>query len=646
MTRETAQTLPIITALIIAIAPHTLGLPLWINLWCAILWGYMLLRMKTGWPLPGRILRYTLTLVSILGLLATYRVRLGGDAFVGLLALMAAIKPFEMPTHRHRMITILLTYFIIITSLFRSDSLFILLYMLFSVFITTTALIRINTPSGSFKTSAKLSFLIQAGALPLVLLLFLVFPRLPGSLVGLEDQTTAATGFSDRLSPGSISRLIQDETPAFRVEFEGNIPPAQQLYWRGIVFNAFDGRTWTALRDGFPEAPTARKNPDGAISYTVVTPPHFSHRLMALDRPVQGPSWSKIFGDARLVSLKKIVQKTAYNAVSVLPDNSGRWNLPVPGGHPPPRISISEQIPNPGARKLAQALGKESATPEKKAAAVLSLFNRNGFSYSTRPPRLGRAPVDEFLLKTKTGYCEHYASAFAYMMNIMGVPARVIGGYLGGELNPFGNYLIVRKAYAHAWAEYYDQAWGWVRVDPTLAVRPDRIAVHPDGTFVRNQKTALSFLHKTRYMMDALNLKWETWFTGYSLAEQMNLLNLLGLAQKGKGAGTLLALLTALTLAVFLTLLTIAMKFKRDPKDPVKQAYDLFLKKMNRAGLSPDPGQDPIEFFRTCMDKRPDLASRLQAIMDLYVDLRYKRDTGALPRAFADSIRKLKIRQQ
>ena len=644
MSRENQSPLPIILALITAMAPHTPGLPLWINLWCLALWGYMLLRMKTGWPLPGRIFRYTLTIVSILGLLATFRVQLGGDAFVGLLALMAAIKPFEMPTHRHRMITILLTYFIIITSLFRSDSLFILVYMLFSVFITTTALIRINTPDGSIKKSASLAFLIQAGALPLVLLLFLVFPRLPGSLVGLEDQSTATSGFSDRLSPGSVSRLLQDNTPAFRVEFQGEIPPAAQLYWRGIIFNTFDGRTWESVPSRFPARISSGQPPANVTTYTVLTPPHFSHRLMALDRPVQGPPWSRITRDGRLVSLKKIVQKTTYGAVSVLPDNSGQWHSPTPARQKAFAVKILETIPNPGTRQLALELGKNAATAGDKASALISHFNQGGFSYSTSPPRLGRAPVDEFLLRTKTGYCEHYAAAFAYMMNILGVPARVVGGYLGGELNPFANYLIVRQAYAHAWAEYYDPGRGWVRVDPTLAVSPDRITVHPDGSVVRTQRTALSLFNRTRYMMDALNLKWETWFTGYSLAEQLSWLNMLGLAKKGKGAGGLLALFTVLALAVFFILLAIATKFRKAPKDPVACAYDLFLKKMDRTGIIPAPGQGPLDFFQACMDKTPELAADIRPIMDLYVDLRYKRDTGKSPRAFAGSIRKFNPR--
>lgn len=246
MTRESAIVVPIIFALVTAIAPHTPGLPLWINVWCLVMWGYMLVRLKTGWPIPGNRIRYGLAFSGIAGLLLTYQVRIGADAFVGLLALMAAIKPFEMATHRHQMITVLLTYFIIITSLFRSESMFIVLYMFFSVLITTIALVRVNAPRDNLRDSIRLGGNILAQAIPLMVLLFLLFPRMPGSVFGIQDKTRGRSGFSDQLSPGSVTHLARDHTPAFRAEFKGPVPPANQLYWPGVVFQNFDGKTWTS----------------------------------------------------------------------------------------------------------------------------------------------------------------------------------------------------------------------------------------------------------------------------------------------------------------------------------------------------------------------------------------------------------------
>lgn len=629
LAQERRQILPIIAALIAAIAPHTPDLPLWIIIWCGLLWGYVLVRLKTGWPMPSRFITYFLTFVSIIGLLATFRIRIGGDAFVGLLALMAAVKPFEMPDHRHRMITILLTYFIIITSLFRSDSLFILIYMVFSVFVTTIALVRINSPGESLRPSAALAFSIIARALPLMAVLFLVFPRLPGSLFGLEDPSAGRSGFSEKLSLNGISSMIQDPTPAFRVEFEKTVPEPSQLYWRGIAFQSFDGRTWKEVPDkNFLPKPDQT---DQGIAYTILMPPNFSHRLMALDRPLEGPGWTRISPDHTMKALRKNIQKTAYRAISALPDRTGSWNAPLPDKKP--FIFISEDHPNPRTRSLALALTRKTKEPEAKARSFLSYFKANGFSYTLNPPPAAGRDLDSFLFDARTGFCGHYASAFAYMMNVAGVPARVIGGYLGGELNPYGNYLTVRQAYAHAWAEYYDPVRGWVRTDPTLVVRPDRLTVHPDGSQARaaDSLSTISFFRKAGFALDALNIRWEAWFTGYSSAEQKAWLNALGLGKGTRQAGGILILLSLFSIIAFAGILIFRIRRRSPAEDQISRAWRLFAKKLSKAGLVPAPGQGPVGFASDCAARRPDLSPAIELIMDLYINLRYKQQAEARP---------------
>ncbi len=383
--RERQEVVPIIVALVVAIAPHVPGLPLWINLWCLIMWGYMLLRLKTGWPLPRPIIMYLLAFLGLVGLLATFRSGIGGDAFVGLMALGAAIKPFEMPTHRHKMITILLTYFIIITSLFRSESLFIVIYMLFSVFVTTTAMVRINAPGSTLKQSRKLAGTILAQAIPLVIVLFLVFPRLPDSLFGLQDPSRGKSGFSESMQPGQISAMAQDQTPAFRVEFESTIPPADQLYWRGVVFQEFDGRTWRPLPgQGFVpyQAKKTTGNPEQygeTISYSILMAPHHSRWLMALDRPIKGPAWTMLGKDHSLKARQKITKKTQYEAVSLLPGSQGWWSGTEPDRDSglfqkkqlPNRITRAKHM-NPRTRKLVLEITGQPGTPKEKADRILT----------------------------------------------------------------------------------------------------------------------------------------------------------------------------------------------------------------------------------------------------------------------------------
>lgn len=637
MNRDKDQVLPIIVALVVAVAPHTPGLPLWINLWCLGMWGYTLARLKTGWPMPGALIRHTLTFTAILGLLLTFQARIGGDAFVGLLALMAAIKPFEMPTHRHRMITILLTYFIIITSLFRSDSIFIVLYMFFSVFVTTTALVKINLPQGSLGQSRKLAGTILAQAIPLMAILFLVFPRLPGSVFGIQDKTRAKTGFSELLQPGSVSNMAQNQETAFRAEFNGKLPEASQLYWRGIVFQQFDGKAWRPNPTSSANPPRKSQAPGSApknkISYTIGLEPHNNRWLMSLDRPMQGPSWAKLSRDFTLKARKAITQTTRYKLISSLPLPSGAWeSSPWDSQYPKAQQIIARaDKSNPRTRKLAlkltQELAGQASTPREKADKILTYFSNNPFVYSLTPPLARAHPIDSFVMDTKTGYCEHYASAFAFMMNVAGVPARVVGGYLGGELNPYGNFLTIRQSYAHAWVEFFDPDNGWTRLDPTLVVAPERILTNPDGSSASAaaRTTTLSFLRKLQFALDTMNLRWEAWFTGYSYFEQKIWLKTLGLIKTDLPAPGILIILTLAGLAIFSIFLIWLFRPSQTRPDPIHIAWDKFCRKLAGIGLFPEKGQGPVGFAHTCTEKRQDLKPEIQLILDLYTSIRYKK---------------------
>lgn len=629
---EPPDTVPIILALAAAIAPHIPDLPLWITLWCVLMLGYTLIRLKTGWPRPSPRVCHLLTVLAVFGLLAGHGLVIDADAFVGLMCLMAAIKPFEMPTHRHKMITILLTYFISITALFRSDSIFIVVYMLFSVFVTTTALIRINAPDREMRRCRRLSAAILAQALPLVVILFLVFPRLPESLFGIQDPGRGRSGFSEVLQPGGISSMALDRTPAFRVEFLSGRPRPEQLYWRGVVFQAFDGRTWRPLVDRTP-APGNGNPPEHGqtIGYKILMAPHNSHWLMALDRPLKGPDWTTVGQDNCLTSRIRITQKTQYQAVSQLPD-TGR-PVPDPGDAGrraaaglPGRIAAVGNL-NPRARSLARKLTENSDASAEKADAILSYFRDNGFVYSLNPPKSGSAhSVDEFIFEARKGYCEHYASAFAFMMNAAGVPARVVGGYLGGELNPYGGYLIVRQSYAHAWAEYFDKSRGWIRTDPTGVVAPERMTTNPDGSSALFGVSAGSapLMTRVRFVLDTVNLRWESWFTGYSFLDQQAWAAALGMTP---GSHTPAVSLTVLTVLGFLGLAVFLVRRSHgstSSPDPVAAAFKRLEKKLSRVGLARKTGQGPVNYLKTAMAGQPDMAREIQMIMDLYISLRYK----------------------
>lgn len=623
-TDESVFVTPIISALVVAILPHVPGLPLWINLWCLAMWGYMLVRLRTGWPVPGTIIRHGLAVGGLAGLMLTFSIRLGSDAFVGLMAIMAAIKPFEMATHRHRMITILLTYFIIITSLFRSDSLWILVYMLLSVFITTTALIRINHPMGRLRSSFGLSARILAQAIPLAVILFLLFPRLQDSLFGIRDTGAGRTGFSNVLQPGSVSRMSLDDSPAFRAIFQDRLPPADALYWRAIVFNRFNGREWRPghfpTRAGLPETDPGGL-PVKEFDHTIVLEPHKSRWLVALDRPVRGPDDVRITSASTLQARGKVRKKKTYQVVSVIREGGGVSSQGVPA-----RIGSGH---NPRARELARKLTAGSRNAREKIDRILAYFSENRFTYTLNPHRSSGQPVDDFLFRSRTGYCEHFASATAFMLNAADVPARIVGGFLGGELNPYGNYLNIKNAFAHAWVEAFIPARGWIRIDPTLAVEPDRLARNPDGSRSYDGEVGFSLplLKKLEYMLEAVNQGWINWFTGYSHAGQRALLAKLGL-EKALDQPVVMGIFLGLTLLVLAICILFFGKaiMPKQAADPTASAYRRFLKKLSRVGLQRHPARGPRDFAREVSEKRPDLAPDVTAITDLYIRLRFCKD--------------------
>lgn len=634
---------PILAALVVAIFPHIGRLPPWIIFWCVIMWGYILLSFRFNWPRPGKNLRRVLTIIGILGLLFTFSRRLDQDAYLGLLAVMAALKPFEMETHRDRMITVFLAYFIVITSLFLSETLLITIYMFMSVVVTTAVLIRINDPGGRFTANLKLSALIMAQALPVMLLLFFLFPRIEGSLFGLWFSSAAKSGFSDSLSPGGVAMLVENDAVAFRVSFEGETPSASLLYWRGIVFSDFDGRGWHAQR----HAHESRTLPKGQnpISYTVTLEPHHYRWLFVLEMPAKTLRLAAFLNDYTLRTPRPVSRQTQYEMTSYTRYHTGPEDEKTLR-----QCILLPENSNPRARQLAAEITADASTAVEKADQVFNFFRDNGFTYTLEPPRLGRHSVDDFIFASRRGYCEHYASAFAFMMRAVKVPARIVGGYLGGEINPYANYLIVRQLDAHAWVEIWDTENGWIRVDPTAAVAPDRISegmrsvLSAGGAagFFERLGGLSSFFYQARMGWDAINTGWRAFFEGYSHEVQRALLEKIGIR-----SGVLAASFKAMLLMVALAGMIIggyAWFFLRPPRrkpDAVQKYYARYCEKLARAGFARKPDQGPIDYMQLVLKNRPDLQKQVVPITDLYVRLRYRDQAaeGDLA-AFVEKVRK------
>ena len=627
MKSDAGQAPAVIGALAAALFPHALRLPPWIVIWCGGLWGDGVLAAKYGWRRPGQWTRTGLTLAGIFGAMVSFGHTLGGDAFAGLLAVMAGLKPLEMASHRDRMVTAFLAYFIVITSLFVYENLAMTLYMGLSVLVTTSVLIRLNHPEGALSRHFRLSGIIMAQALPLTVILFFLFPRIQGSLWGVPQDSQATSGFSDTMSPGGVSRMVQSDEIAFQARFQGAVPERRRLYWRGIVFYDFDGRSWRwKLRAPVPMDPLEGEDP---ATYTIGLAPHRDRWLFALDLPATDPDIARLFPDYTLMRRGKVRRKLHYRLTSLMTYNTGP-------AHRRDRAAALE-LPeggNPRSRDLARRWTQGGDDPREIVDAALRTIREENFVYTLSPPTLGADPIDSFLFDTRRGYCEHYASAFAFLMRAADVPARVVGGYQGGTRNPYGSYVTVRQSDAHAWVEVYLEAEGWVRVDPTAAVAPDRIergvaaALAPGEApaFLAGGRFGEDFRlwRAIRDGWDAVNIGWDMWFAGYAFEQQQSLLRKIGIDLRS-WKGPVRALMLAFGL-IALIALGFGIRIFRKPRetaDPVREIYASFCRKLARVGLERDPHQGPLAFADRIAGRRPDLESAARGIIDRYVRLRY-----------------------
>jgi len=616
----------ILVALVIAVIPYWLRLPIWITAWALFFWGYAFQTTYRNWPLPKPWLRQTLIPFGLLGVLFSYDWALAGDTFVGMLAIMVSLKPLEIRTHRDKMITVFLSYFIILTHLLYDNSFFIALYMLVSVCITTAVLIHINHTSAGMPAHLKLSARIMIQAFPLTIALFILFPRIQGHFWGVFNPAAERTGFSERLSPGDISSLAQDNAIAFRVDFHGNIPAPDHLYWRGIVFWYFTGQSWERGN----RAPT-RQSPflgTETVQYTISLEPHDKRWWFALDLPEFAPRRVRLLDDFSLTSWRRVTVRTVYTLRSHLAFHTGPlrfWEAAA--------LELPPQG-NPKARALAQDWWRQNREPEAIVAKALSFLKENGFGYTLRPTLLEGDSIDDFLFRTRNGYCEHFASAFAFLMRAAHIPARIVGGYLGGERNPFGNYLIVRQSDAHAWVEVWLPKTGWTRIDPTSAIAPARVqqgsaaALPPAERPIYLSSQYLATLYRywkpVQFAWDRVNTGWNLRVIGYSRSQQQELLTsgeIMGASVKRILIGLLfLSAAIAMGLGVFYWGLR---KSDLIQTERVQRAYEIFCQKLARTTRPRRPEQGPVDYGRQVAGERADLAQRVAEITALYVRLRY-----------------------
>ncbi len=651
----------LLVAQAVAIFPLFFYLPFWVPiLWLACMsWRIQIFR--GAWAFPSNRIKTTLGIVCIVALFVSYAGSIGVEPLVAFLLISFVLKLLEVRSRKDVLVIIYVGFIIIAAQFLFYQTIFIAVYGCISVMLVLCAW---NAIYRSRALSAKRQVKVSAGlvlqSLPLMVLLFLVLPRV-GSLWHVPlPQKTGTTGFSDTMSPGDFSALSQSSEVAFRVTFndvngQQRIPPRAHWYWRGLVLDDFDGRNWKHDQRSFfnmaGRAMGASKPPDqwrlelqgvGSSNstlwdydYKILMEAHQQRWLFTLMAPVSVESSAHRlrFAPNYLTQARKpISSRTQYSVRSVTN------YLAAPDGLTSQEYTRNTAIPrgsNPRAQALAQSWRQEGLRAEHIVDRALANYTQS-FDYTLRPPPLGTHSVDEFLFVTRKGFCEHFASSFVVLMRAAGIPARVVVGYQGGEWNPIEQYVIVRQSDAHAWAEIWLPKRGWLRVDPTAAVSPSRIERGLEASLqTEADRRLLTSAFSARWLtslqlrIDAVSYSWHQWVLGYDNETQQGIFKRWFGGIDAWRIGAFFVLAVGALLLVYFVLLT--WKGKVAYAYPEQAIYALLLKKLARQGYAPQPGETPLAFAERVGNENKQWSVALRRIHLLYTRIAYAGETRLLP---------------
>ena len=542
--RDSRDTLFLLFVIGWVLLPQVGELPLWCTVLAAavLAWrGWLAVTLR---PLPTRWWLLVLLVLTVAGTLFTHKTLLGRDAGVTLIVGLLTLKTLEMRARRDAFVVFFLSFFTMLTNFFFSQSLLTAAAMLLALMGLLTALVNAHMPVGKpplLEAAKTAGWMTLLGA-PIMVVLFVLFPRLAPLWGVPEDAMSGRSGLSATMEVGNIARLALDDSIAMRVRFDGAAPRQSDLYFRGPVLSTFDGREWRPLRSGFParmQPPANLKVQGTALKYQVTLQPNNRPWLLLLDATPAAPA---LFGfnatmtaDLQWQTERPITDLIRYTAQSYPDFSHGPERrlaalqdyLELPAGFNPRTLQL--------ALELQREPGAGGANGEKLVAEVLERLRSGGYTYTLEPGVFGQHSADEFWFDRREGFCEHIASSFVILMRALNVPARIVTGYQGGEQNSVDGFWIVRQRDAHAWTEVWLEGRGWVRVDPTAAVAPGRIGAFerleaPRGVIAQalfgnvNPELAL----RLRALWDATNNGWNQWILNYTQGKQLNLLKNLG----------------------------------------------------------------------------------------------------------------------
>lgn len=611
--------------------PHfwTVALSVLIFFYALLIW-----RALAVWQpklLPKRGLLLLVTCAGIAILLQCKLGLVGRDAGTHIFLIALGLKLLEIKGKRDLYFVVFLSFIVAAALFLYQQSLVMALYIGGVCIGLLALLVSINMHQLQLRTAVKTALSITLQALPLGLSLFILFPRLETPHWSfLADTSQGQTGLSETLEPGTITELALSDALVFRVKFEGPIVPQSERYWRGPVFSITDGKTWRPLpKRPLSFAGTHFSFNGQAYRYTLLMEPQAHNWVFGLDMPT---------------ALPPLLSMNAYYQLHTAADPSLRaeYVLQSYTDYYTGKLSRQEQQENlqlpalisPEISQLVTQLHGFDAAPHVFIQNVLNYFREQPFHYSLTPPLMEQHPLETFLFQTRTGFCSHYATAFTYLMRVAHIPARVVGGYQGGEYNPVGNFLEIRQADAHAWSEVWLNHRGWVRIDPTAVVAPERVnnGVNIERQIAEGalnfdpnrQHTAIQQLaRQLRQTWQNADYSWQRWVINYHNQKQANFLAAFGLNNSFNMLLWLLLTSAVLTSLLFWWLM-------RQPAKQQEQAvywYQRFIAKLKKLPLDKHPTETASTFALRVSQKAPNLAAATHSITTLYLELRYSEES-------------------
>lgn len=644
----------LMAALTIVILPHSSQVSLWIivaGFFC-IWWRWMIFlerrKFLSLWA------KAALAIVCGAAVVLSEGVTQNLEIWAALLIMAFALKFLEMKTQRDAYVVVFIAYFVIAIEFLFNTSIGIVAYELCALILVTAAMVGMNQLHTRVKPfqSIKVATKILAQSIPLMVVLFVLFPRIGPMWSISSPSQQARTGLGSEMTPGDIAKLTRSDEIAFRAIFKNDPPASNELYWRGRVYANFENGKWSEadipkttnnlkLINWHGSQDTSwiipeqlDKDSDSKISYSILLEPTHDQWLIGLDLAVPKTKSTGLTWDFKLIS-KQSVQSLLHYEIDTYPEATLNTWLPE---FLRKQTTYIDKNDNPKTIQYAQQLYAETEDPESFANKVLDRIRNQPYHYTLEPPKLNKEnSIDQFWFTTRQGFCTHYAGAMVYMLRAAGIPARMVGGYQGGEVNPLTGHVVVRQYLAHAWVEYWVPEIGWQRVDPTAAVAPSRVNDGLSAALAGNELSSLSAftnarlngvpgIQKLMFLFESLEHRWNLFIIGYNSEQQSDFLEkLLGKITTAKIA---LVLILGAVLSIIFIAISLLWSNHNKPQHPVIKIFQDFTNRLKKYGFERQAQQTPAQFIeQICKQKKVGKKNYL-SVTNILNSLLYDPDTS------------------